>query len=55
MKTMKSEEVCEVLQITRKTLQKWERQGKIPFTQIGHRHLYLVEDIEKIIYDNYRR
>lgn len=54
-KTMSVQEVCDVLKVHRKTLMRWEKEGKIPYTQVGHKHLYLENDIEKIIYERYRK
>lgn len=53
--TMTSEDVCVAFNITRKTLQRWEKQGKVPYTQIGRRHIYLADDIEKLIYEKYKK
>lgn len=53
--TMTSADVCAAFNITRKTLERWEKDGKIPFAKVGRKKIYLAEDIEKIIYEKYRR
>ena len=53
--TMTSADVCVAFNITRKTLERWEKDGKVPFTRIGRKKIYLAEDIERIIYEKYRR
>ena len=53
--TMTSEDVCVAFNITRKTLQRWEKDGKIPYAKVGRKKIYLAEDIERIIYEKYRR
>ena len=54
--TMTTEEVCIALNISRKTLHNWEKQGKIGFTRIGERKkLYLVEEVNNLIFSNYKK
>ena len=53
--TMTSADVCVAFNITRKTLERWEKDGKIPFTRVGRKKIYLAEDIERIIFEKYRR
>jgi excisionase family DNA binding protein len=37
MALMTQKEVCEELQVSTKTLQKWRREGKLKFYQFGYR------------------
>lgn len=54
--TMTSAEVCIALNISRKTLQNWEKKGKIHPSRIGERKkIYLVEDINALIFENYKK
>lgn len=53
---MTSAEVCIALNISRKTLQNWEKKGKIHPSRIGERKkIYLVEDINALIFENYKK
>lgn len=47
-------EVSERLKISRRTLQDYRNEGKIPYCQIGGKILYRASDLQKILDDNYR-
>jgi excisionase family DNA binding protein len=54
--TMTTEQVCAALNITRRTLHKWEQEGKIGFTRIGERKkLYLESEVNDLIWQNYKK
>lgn len=44
-----NEDVCHILNVTKRTLQTYRDQGILPYTQIGHKIYYRPEDVEKII------
>ena len=46
-----TQEVCEILQVTRVGLWKWEKQGKLIPTRLGKLIRYKKIDIEKILKD----
>lgn len=49
-----SEEVCKLLKICKRTLQKYRDEASISFIQIGGKTLYKTEDIKKFLEDNYQ-
>ena len=48
-KWLDNEEVCQLLQISQRTLQSYRDKGTIPFSQIGHKCYYKTSDIEQVI------
>lgn len=46
-------EVSEKLKVSRRTLQDYRNQGRIPYIQLGGKILYRESDIEKMLNDNY--
>jgi excisionase family DNA binding protein len=46
-------EVSERLKVSRRTLQDYRTDGKIPYYQLGGKILYRESDIEKMLNDNY--
>jgi excisionase family DNA binding protein len=46
-------EVSERLKVSRRTLQDYRTEGKIPYYQLGGKILYRESDIEKVLNDNY--
>jgi excisionase family DNA binding protein len=46
-------EVSERLKVSRRTLQDYRTEGKIPYYQLGGKILYRESDIEKMLNDNY--
>jgi len=55
VETVTSDKVCEALHITPKTLIRMEKEGKIPFSKVGRKKIYLAEDINRLIYEKYRK
>lgn len=48
-------ELSERLKISRRALQEYRNEGKIPYYQIGAKILYKESDIEKMLKDSYRK
>lgn len=48
-------EVSEKLKISRRTLQDYRTQGKLPYIHLGGKVIYRESDIEKLLEDNYRK
>lgn len=44
-----NQEVCEILNISKRTLQTYRDNGTLAYTQIGHKMYYRPEDVEKLI------
>lgn len=47
-KWLDNQDVCMILNISKRSLQAYRDNGTIPFTQIGHKIYYKPEDIERI-------
>ena len=47
-------EVSTRLKVSRRTLQDYRNEGRIPYIQLGGKILYRESDIEKILLDGYR-
>ncbi|WP_455608891.1 helix-turn-helix domain-containing protein [Bacteroides rodentium] len=47
-------EVSARLKVSRRTLQDYRNEGRIPYIQLGGKILYRESDIEKILLDGYR-
>ncbi|MGP1553251.1 MAG: helix-turn-helix domain-containing protein [Prevotella intermedia] len=41
--------VCQLLNISKRTLQHYRDTGVLPFTQIGHKCYYRREDVERLL------
>ncbi|MCF8372403.1 MAG: helix-turn-helix domain-containing protein [Bacteroidales bacterium] len=48
-----TQEVCEMLHVSKRTLQNYRDQGKIPFSQIDGKMYYRQKDILNILESNY--
>lgn len=48
-------ELSERLKISRRALQEYRNEGKIPYYQIGAKVLYKESDIERMLKDSYRK
>ncbi len=44
-----NQDVCTILNISKRSLQTYRDNGTLPYTQIGHKMYYKPEDIEKIM------
>ncbi len=47
-------EVSERLRVSRRTLQEYRTNGKIPYIQLGGKTLYRESDIQKLLNEHYR-
>ena len=47
-------EVSERLKVSRRTLQDYRNEGRIPYIQLGGKILYRESDIERMLSDSYR-
>lgn len=47
-------ELSEKLKISRRSLQDYRTEGRIPYIQLGGKILYRASDIEKLLQDGYR-
>lgn len=52
---MTDKEVAERLKVSRRTLQEYRNDRKIPFVIFGGKVLYRETDIERMLEDNYRK
>lgn len=48
-KWLDNQEVCEILNISKRTLQTYRDNGTLAHTQIGHKMYYRPEDVEQLI------
>jgi hypothetical protein len=46
---LNNQDVCELLQISHRTLQSYRDNGTLPYSRIGHKYYYKASDIEQII------
>jgi hypothetical protein len=44
-----NQEVCMILNISKRTLQTYRDNGTLPFSQINHKMYYKPEDVERIL------
>ena len=51
---LSDKELSEHLRISRRTLQDYRDQGRIPFYQLGGKILYKESDIQRVLDDGYR-
>ena len=50
-----NQEVCILLKVSKRTLQTYRDDGKIPFSQIGNKLYYKALDVEKFIKSGYHK
>jgi prophage antirepressor-like protein len=50
-----NDDVCSLLQISKRTLQSYRDIGTLPFSQIGHKCYYKASDIEQFINQQIKR
>jgi hypothetical protein len=48
-KWLDNQDVCLLLNISKRTLQTYRDNGTLPYSQIGHKMYYKSEDVEKIL------
>ena len=51
---MDNQDVCQVLKISRRTLQDYRNNGILPYRQLGGKILYRESDIERVLQSCYR-
>ena len=44
-----NQEVCQILNISKRTLQTYRNNGTLPYSQINHKMFYRTEDVERVI------
>ena len=49
-----NQEVCQILNISRRTLQEYRIHGRIPYIQLGGKIIYRESDIQKMLEDGYK-
>lgn len=49
-KWLDNQEVCQILNISKRTLQTYRDNGTLAYTQINHKVFYKPEDVEKVIH-----
>ena len=47
-------EVCDLLKVSRRTLQRYRDEGRIAFSQVGATIRYKAADVERFLHDNYK-
>lgn len=47
-KWLDNQEVCELLKISKRTVQTYREKGLLPFSQIGHKMYYRPQDVEEV-------
>ena len=50
---MDNQDVCELLHISKRTLQHYRDSGKIPFSQVGAKIYYKASDIDDFLQSHY--
>jgi len=48
-KWLDNQEVCEILNVSKRTLQTYRENGLLPYTQINRKMFYKPEDVEAVI------
>ena len=52
---MDNQDVCELLHVSKRTLQHYRDSGKIPFSQIGAKIYYKASDIDEFLNNHYQK
>jgi hypothetical protein len=50
---MDNQDLCELLHISKRTLQHYRDSGKIPFSQVGAKIYYKAKDIDDFLHSHY--
>lgn len=48
-----NQDMCELLGVTKRTLQVYREKGLIPFTRIKHKFFYRPEDVQRFLESSY--
>ncbi len=51
-KFYKIEDVCELLQVSKITIYRWIKSGKITAYKVGKSYLFKIDDVHKLIEDS---
>ena len=43
-----NQEVCQILRISKRTLQTYRNSGVLPYSQIGHKMFYRPDDVKQV-------
>lgn len=49
-----NEEVCQILGVTKRTLQNYRNSGILPYYQMRYKVLYRPEDVERLLEDSHK-
>lgn len=52
---MDNQDVCELLHISKRTLQHYRDTGKLPFSQIGAKIYYKASDVDTFLENHYKK
>lgn len=52
---MDNQDVCELLHVSKRTLQHYRDSGKLPFSQIGAKIYYKASDIDEFLQSHYTK
>ena len=52
-KWLDNQEVCEILRISKKTLQVYRDKGILPYSRIKHKIFFKTEDVYRLLESNY--
>lgn len=47
-----NQEVCQILRISKRTLQTYRNSGVLPYSQIGHKMFYRPDDVKQVFERN---
>jgi hypothetical protein len=48
-KWIDNQDICQMLNISKRTLQTYRNNGTLPYSQIGHKMYYKSEDVEQVL------
>lgn len=48
-KWLDNQDVCQLLSISKRTLQTYRDNGTLPYSQIGHKMFYKPDDVERVL------
>lgn len=52
---MDNQDVCELLHVSKRTLQHYRDKGKIPFSQVGAKIYYKATDVDEFLKSHYKK
>ena len=54
-KWLDNHEVCQLLKVSKRTMQYYREEGVVPYTVIRHKVFYKASDIDELLLENYHR